>query len=154
MPPSNEASKDETVEGRIAAVAHLSAALALIDCAWDAITDEDVEPDSPEEQRWSRKIAWAREAMTEAADTLMEPCEIANVLQTVEETIEARGPAPVDHALRAHIVAALIDVRQAAKDDEREPTDDQLANRHGMEGGIGYRTEPSMEDLLREKGDL
>lgn len=123
MPPSSEASKDETVEGRIAAVAHLSAALALIDCAAEAMEEHGV-MFAPERANWiSGALTGTRGHLHMLADAIVEPCEIANVLQTVEETIEARGPAPVDHELRAHIVAALVDVRAAAKDDETDPGD-------------------------------
>lgn len=152
--------------GRIAAAAHLSAALALVECAWETLAEDGIY--SPAEQ------SSIGTELQRVADEIMEPCEIANVLQTVDEVL-ATGKV----AGRLEILRVLVDARQAAKDDEtrsccdslragphapdceiynaetedREPTDDELANRHGVEGGIGYRTEPTMEELLREKGD-
>lgn len=149
--------------GRIAAVAHLSAARALIDCAYEALDEHRItiryDPDPDAED-----YPDVRDALDALADDLMRPCEVANVLQTVEEVIAVgagvRAVTGLDDGPvgRAEIVRGLVDARLAAKEDEpdedREPTDDEIYNRHGMEGGIGYRTEPSMEDLLREKGDL
>lgn len=31
-------------------------------------------------------------------------------------------------------------------DEDREPTDDELANRHGVEGGIPYRVDDAMDE--------
>lgn len=108
----SEASKDETLDsGGSAAVAHLGAALALIDGAQDAVGGEH-----------AAAFTATRTALRALADEI--------------------------------IVEVIARALTAAQDEEREPTDDELANRHGVEGGIGYRTEPSMEDLLREKGDL
>jgi hypothetical protein len=158
---------DHPHAGRIAAVAHLSAALALADCAIDALAEDGIY--SPEEQ-----INDARYALRTAADTIMEPCEISNVLETIEEVIQT-GALPTDRdgpfvraawttrRGRETILRALVDVRQAAKEDETraepnvreccdtldderhhhecpeaEPTDDEIYNRHGMEGGIPY----------------
>jgi hypothetical protein len=139
MPRSSEASKDETVEGRIAAVAHLSAARALVDCAWEALQEHGA---LPEDRVGSYVDLSVHENLDALADKIMEPFAVANVLQTIEETIGAASVG-ID---RAAIVRAIVDVRQAAKDDEREPTDDEIYNRPGMEGGIAYTDGPDTRD--------
>jgi hypothetical protein len=142
--------------GRIAAVGYLSDALASVQRAWEALAKDGIE-------HTDDSFSIARSDLRMLADEAIGPCEVDNVLQTVEEMIEARGPAPVDHALRVHLVTAIVDARQAAKADEdrvcsvcgdesyvitdgqrycprcdpnREPSDDELANGHGQEGGI------------------
>jgi hypothetical protein len=178
---------EETHTGRIEALGHLSAALALIDCALEAIDEQTLEPDVPDEAYWSYKTGAARVALQEAADKLAEPFEIANVLQTIEEIVEQNGLSiagtHVTRNGRAAIVRAIVDARAHAKEDEtlawrcdncedvfagadppancpscdvgphgswtgadpadvgrgpREPTDDEIYNRPGMEGGMPY----------------
>lgn len=67
---------------------------------------------------------------------------------TFDEDAMAKPAALIvcDEALGAKMIAE--------RETDQEPTDDEIYNRHGVEGGIGYPTEPSMEDLLRKKGDL
>lgn len=172
MPHSNDGR-----DGRIAAVAHLSAAYALVDCAMEALAEEGI-------TELDRYVD-ARAGLRDYADRIMEPYEIANVLLTVEEIIANQGfPATTGRSYRvtrngrAEIIKAIVDVRDAGREDETlperlerltcricgglpageasgggdlctcedEPSDEQLANRFGMEGGIGYDTTPDMRD--------
>lgn len=127
--------------GRIAAVAHLSAAMALIDCAGDALDEAGID-----RSRYFQRIAVK---MEQAADEIMEPCEIANVLQTVEEFVSGETSDLTDvHVTRRgreQIVRALVDARQAAKEDER---DEQAHDTHDE----GYNAEPGTAPAPGQQG--
>lgn len=152
--------------GRIAAVAHLSAAYARAMCAEQALDDLQTHGDDYAEQ-----LLALGQAFEAAADAIVEPCGIANVLQAVEEVAAGETAdltnVHVTHRGREQIIRAMIDVAASAHrevsdienetrtccdtaPDERhhhecseaEPTDDEIYNRPGMEGGIPY-TEPN-----------
>lgn len=147
--------------GRIAAAAHLSAAWALIECADEALREDGL-------QAGVEELGDCNRALAAAADAILEPCEIANVLQTVEEVVALgddmdRVTGLSDAVDRQAIVRALVDARQAAKDDESvctcedapphgrrcpefEPSDDEIYNGFGREGGIAYDTSGDMRD--------
>lgn len=100
---------------RIQAAAHLSAALAMCDCALEALAEDGiVHADS--------YVNDARALLRDAADEILEPCAASNVLATVEEVIAigrsgAFGPPHEDYD-RAKIVLAIVDARQDARADE------------------------------------
>lgn len=133
MPRDPEATMDETGEGRIITTVHLSNARVALDLAMEAMEDYEV-MFVPERADAVREHArQVREHLAALADEIMEPFGIANVLQMIEEVV-AHG----ETADRREILCASVDAREDAMEDEREPTDDELYNRPGMEGGIGY----------------
>jgi hypothetical protein len=118
--------------GRIQAVAHLSAAHALVECAAEAAGDALLYDAGGATIEHPLDVIVGR--LYAAADELMEPCGVANVLQTVEEWL-ADGSAVPDlgapESVRLQIVMAIVDARQAALEDEREATADVPACERG-----------------------
>lgn len=119
--------------GRIAAVAHLSAARALIECASTALEEHGVEFVYPRVKVIAEKFGSELRTLDALADEIMEPCEVANVLQTVEEMMATGVSSEVGRALlaasheigaysssqrRERLVRAIVDARQTAKEDE------------------------------------
>jgi hypothetical protein len=93
---------DPGLDARVQAVAHLSAARALVECADCALEEAGVP--TPE---WSPHGAAALTLSSDAiyhlnamADALMEPYEIARVLDTVEEVVAANGLTALPSAPR------------------------------------------------------
>lgn len=134
MPHDHDASTDETGNGRIIAAGYLSMARVNLDLMAETLEDYEVTFTLDRVKGMADQIRVARGLIDALADEIMEPFEVANVLQNVEEVL-----AIGDDANRLDVLRALVDTRQYAREqDELEPTDDQLANRPGMEGGIGY----------------
>lgn len=128
--------------GRIAAVAHLSAAYALALCAEQALDDHNVADD---EYGIAATLSLG-EAFHDLADHWMEPCGVANVLQTVEEWLAngTRVPSvtmcgvalPAQYTSRPSIVTAIVDARQAAKADEALPDCAKASERTYEDRGV------------------
>jgi hypothetical protein len=104
-------------EGRLQAVAHLSQMYALADCAKEALAEDGIR--SP-----LAAINDVRAELRRACDEIMEPCELVNVLDQVEDTI-ANGEDRVEwhpgHGGRLSIVKALVDQRSAVAVDQNNP---------------------------------
>jgi hypothetical protein len=123
-------SADPGLDARVQAVAHLSAARTLVECADCALEEAGVPtpewndgPDGAAGLTLSSDAIYHLNAM---ADALMEPYEIARVLDTVEEVVTAEGfniipPRAqagrfISRHGRAAIIHALIDTRAAARE--------------------------------------
>jgi hypothetical protein len=147
-------------EARIAAAAHLSSARALVDCAREALEEARIETHGQTEH--ADALASSTWELEQAADVLCEPLGLTNVLQTVEEALasgafvaDPPGQTRTYSTAREPIIRALV-IARATEDETREcdrycilqpgheppckdePTDDEIYNRPGMEGGIGY----------------
>jgi hypothetical protein len=121
---------DPGLDARVQAVAHLSAARALVECADCALEEAGVP--TPEWSPQEPGLTLSSDAiyhLNTMADALMEPYEIARVLDTVEEVVAANGLTALPSAPsrsgryisrhgRAAIVHALIDARADARQDE------------------------------------
>lgn len=116
-------------DARIQAVAHLSQAHALVQCSFEALMEAGENP-----FRLPVDYDLLSGRLEIAADRLIEPFGVCNVLQTVEETIAdgapiidrddaglatwvAGGDRGVPRARRA-VVRSLVEAREAARTDE------------------------------------
>lgn len=122
-------SNEHPHQGVIEAVAYLSDAYAKVLCSLEALEEGRVPGDGPHVLRGVDATAAAAVCLETAADALMEPFGVANVLQTVEEYIAGRRVDPpwaVDLGWtnapgnRALIVRAILDAALAAHQEEAE----------------------------------
>lgn len=109
-------------QGRITAVAYLSTGYAAVDMCSQSLEERVIVVDDGV----VTLLGTSARTLCLLADEIMEPLGVANVLQTIEEVLEADG-VPAGLAFksgnengRAEIVRWLIDGRQAADQDERE----------------------------------
>lgn len=146
MPPDHDASTDKTGEGRLLATTHLSHARVMLDLAAETLEDYEIMWVPERAKEIAEAIRKTRDLIDHLADDIMEPFGIADVLKTIEEVQGAGETVGAGTILRA-----TVDARQDAMEEEerdREPTDDQLANRPGMEGGISYPITPQWDPSL------
>lgn len=103
--------------GRIQAVAHLSAARALIECAHEAMSEVGL-------GHIGFNLREATDVLDREADHMLSPCGVVNVLQTVEEIIASgkliRPSGATSYirdapSTRVSVVTAIVD---AATQDE------------------------------------
>jgi hypothetical protein len=122
-------------QGRIQAVAHLSDMYAKAECAIEALAEDGIF--SPGEA-----IDDARHELVRAADEIVEPFGVANVLQTVEETIVNGNPVPdlgEPESIRFQIVMAIVDTADAAREDDPVVIPNDGREHDCLCGASGYR---------------
>jgi hypothetical protein len=99
--------RDHHRDQRIRAVAFLSRARALLDCAVEELAGVPNDPGH---------LADVRRDLDYAADHLMEPFEVARILDTIEDALACGGLTP--DVGPEEIVSAVLDVRACAREDE------------------------------------
>jgi hypothetical protein len=131
-------------QGVIEAVAHLSDSYAKALCTEQALIDNDVSYEGSVVDDGLRQLS---ASFLRLADALMEPFGVADVLQTVEETI-ADGPSVPDlgapESIRFQIVMAIVDAALAARQEERGDDDCPCGEPGcGEAPGLGIEVDPA-----------